>query len=539
MSKTDFSNSTLLKPGFEHAEHLRIMIPVGATLDVPNGILVKGRRGDTLLIGGLATTSGVAGKPNLFKSTLARFMEWTALSRIGKQSNGSSYDTESNQYEPALSQQAVRIVEFLGEDIYKTKRWVLTNKEKHLGNAWYEIHRSWLLNKVRNRDKIMVETPFWNRDGDKPYYIPIPTFGDVDSFTEFTVQAIEELQQKVELGDNEAAMLFMKKGLAQTRMLMEVPPLYAAGQHYCIMTVQVGKENAIAQAGPPGQQPETKLTDLKGGDKIKGATDKFLSLTLSLIQCVKARRMLNDASKEPEFPRNSEDDTRLDTDLTELFIKNLRSKSGQSGMLQSLVVSQSEGVQPALTEYWYIRQFKEGASKKRYGIDGSNISYWLDVYPEVKLSRTTIRGKINSDYKLRRAMNMTSEMCQMSELWHSHRLIYRWYPADVYRILKERGYDWELLLMTREWWTVNDDQHPIPRLGNVDVLNMCWEPGHELHYHPFWYPCKLEEMKTPEGIAKVNAFKDKIRPHITTRDVVGANQSEESVEISLDSLLED
>lgn len=528
---------SLLQPNIEPAEHIKLMIPVGACMDVPNGMVIKGRRGEHVLVGGLATFTGIVGKPNLFKSTIDRYMAQRALARM-RRSTGSTYDTESNQYEELLGRQAKRIPELLGEDIYKSKRWTLTNKNKYSGNKWYELHRTFLRNKVTHEKDLLVSTPFWNRDNNAPMMMIMPTFGDVDSFTEFTVDVVEEIQQKAELGATEANMIFMRKGLMQTRMLMEVPSMYAASSHFCVMTAQIGKEQQIAAGGPPGMAPETKLTDLKNGDKIKGATDKFLSLTLGCWQAVRARRMINDTTKAPEFPRNSDDDLRLDTDLTEVFIKNLRSKSGPSGNLQVIVISQSDGVLPSLTEFCYVRDLKEGNTKKRYGFDGSNISYNLDLYPDVKLSRTTVRGKFDKDFKLRRAMNLTSEMCQMAEQWHHHRSLYKMYPSDVYRILNEKGYDYELLMMTREWWTYDDgdDVYPIPYLGTVDFLEMC--AG---RYHPYWYPCKVDEMKTDAGKAKVIAYKAKLAPFIIAQDDISIkdNVDTDTGEISVADLLLD
>ena len=40
------------------------------------------------------------------------------------------------------------------------------------------------------------------------------------------------------------------------------------------------------------------------------------------------------------------------------------------------------------------------------------------LLPDVKLSRTTIRSKIDENPQLRRVLNITSEMCQMDQMWH-------------------------------------------------------------------------------------------------------------------------
>jgi hypothetical protein len=48
---------------------VRVMINVGATMDIPTGWYVKGKYGENILLGGLATVDSITGKGNNFKST--------------------------------------------------------------------------------------------------------------------------------------------------------------------------------------------------------------------------------------------------------------------------------------------------------------------------------------------------------------------------------------------------------------------------------------------------------------------------------------
>lgn len=57
--------------------------------------------------------------------------------------------------------------------------------------------------------------------------------------------------------------------------------------------------------------------------------------------------------------------------------------------LWEIVVSQTDGVNPELTHFNYIKE------NGRYGIDGSNIHYNLTLCPDISLSRTTVRRKIS------------------------------------------------------------------------------------------------------------------------------------------------
>jgi hypothetical protein len=156
-------------------------------------------------------------------------------------------------------------------------------------------------------------------------------------------------------------------------------------------------------------------------------------------------------------------------------LKQLRSKSGPSGNTIEIIVSQTEGVLPGLTEFNYIKD------SGRFGLNGSLQNYALDIYPECKLSRTTVRGKLDKDSKLRRAMNITSELCQIQEYFKAQSE-YFCTPAELYKDLKELGYDWDMILsQTRGWWTVNNEIHPLKFLSAMDLLRM-----RKGEYKPYW-----------------------------------------------------
>ncbi len=212
--------------------------------------------------------------------------------------------------------------------------------------------------------------------------------------------------------------------------------------------------------------PITKLKHLKNGDKIKCTTDKFTFITHNCWNCYNATPLINDGTKGPEYPKDGAVNVKLDTDLNTVLLRNLRSKSGISGMTITLIVSQKEGVLPSLTEFHHIKE------TGRYGLEGSNTNYHLSLLPEVSLSRTTVRGKIDTMPKLRRALNITSEMCQMSYMWNTMEPGLLCTPKELYEDIKALGYDWDVLLETRGWWTIDNDKHPVPYLSTMDLLKV-------------------------------------------------------------------
>ena len=64
------------------APNVKVMINLGACLDIPTGHYIQGRRGESILNGGLGFITGIVGIGNNFKSTIDRFMMLTAMARM-------------------------------------------------------------------------------------------------------------------------------------------------------------------------------------------------------------------------------------------------------------------------------------------------------------------------------------------------------------------------------------------------------------------------------------------------------------------------
>lgn len=465
----------LLMPTVKPAPHIKALLNVGAGFDIINGTFICGMRGQFILNGGLSPVIGATGKGNQFKSTIVRWLQRRAMSRMPG-STGQTYDTEVNIHMSTLEHQVKFIEDFNGENIYdeNNPRWIVTDKTMYSGTEWHTQYREYLENKLKNGTKLMVKTPFWNAKQTAAFEIMWPTFADVDSFSEFETDDVMAMQASVELGDKDANTIHMRAGLGKMRFLMDVPRLNVGTSNYLAMVVHLGKESTMKGSGPMAQ-PDTKLKHLPSGDALKQATNKFTYTVHDLYHMYDTSVLIDQGTKTCMYPRNANDDLRLDPDLNAVKIKNLRSKSGPSGMPFVVLVSQADGVLPSLTEFHYIKEMD------KFGLEGSDRSYALSILPDVSLSRTTVRGKIDENATLRRALNITSELCQIMSMYSDLEAKYRCTPKELYDKLKSQGYDWNVLLATRGWWTINDDDHPLPFLSSMDLLNM-----YAGEYQPFW-----------------------------------------------------
>jgi len=461
-------------PAFKEIDAFKIMYNVGCLLDIPTGTYIKGAHGESILNGGLGVLTAIAGRGNTFKSTLAHYMVMSAVDKIvasGYKPYINTYDTEMNFSIDRLENFTNNFDYLKGLDIFNNGIWTITDKTKHMGNEWYTLLRDFLKNdKLKNKKEYTVDTPFISPKGEIIKTI-FPSFGEIDSMSEFETSDIQEIQNKNELGESGGNTIHMRLGLAKTRLLMELPSLCNNIGHYMVMTAHLGQDTSIQQS--QYSTPAKKLQYMRMGEKIKGVTDKFFFLPNLFWQTVSSSSLNNQSTKGPEYPKLKGNQEEGSHDLNIITIRQLRNKSGPSGTVLSIIVSQSEGILPSLTEFHYIKE------NDRFGLDGSNLSYNLVLYPEVKLSRTTVRNLIDSDYKLRRAIKITADLLQMTQLWRANGMSVPT-PNELYNKLKDK-YDWNILLETRDWWTFNNDKIEKKFLSTMDLINMYNDT-----YVPYW-----------------------------------------------------
>mgnify|MGYP001627056816 CR=1 FL=1 len=463
------------KPTFSEVDSCKIFYNVGALLDIPTGRYVRGMRGENILNGGLSIFTAIMGKGNTYKSKIARYMMLSAASKAAE--SGflpylNTYDTEMNIDVEHCIELSRKFDAFKNIDLVKEGAWSITDKTHHLGNEWFRLLKEFLRDeKIKNAKSYTMETPFMGKDG-KPIKTIFPSFGDLDSVSEFITSDIDEIQNKNEIGDSNGNTIHMRSGLAKTRLLMEIPSICNAASHYIIMTAHIGKEISVGN-GPMASTPVRQLPHMKPGEVVKGVAGKFLYLSNLLWQTMSSTVFNNQTTKGPEYPKTSDCVDEGSFDLNLVNIKLIRNKSGPSGYSFDLVVSQSEGVLASLTEFNYVKE------NDRFGIEGGRDVYNMILYPDVKIRRTTVRSLLDTNSMLRRAVKITADLLQI-------KTYYKNLPFEVpdvkslYEKLAKK-YDWKVLLNTRDYWTFNQYDHPVPFLSTMDLIEMYYDK-----YVPYW-----------------------------------------------------
>lgn len=473
---------------FEQAPDLRVRCNIGSLFDITNCELKKGKWGNILLNGGLWPTDAIVGPNNSFKSTLSKHKLLAVMNNY-PMSTALSLDTEisgtgaSRYAELALRYPALRDYDFLEGD-----RWVYTTNAEVYGDIWWSQLKEYCNEKSSkdNRKHTMLTTPFVDRNGEYMKSF-IPTVAEIDSISQLSAKAVDEKFDKLDASDKGRNMEDMATAKAKSKIVRDMPVLTASSGTYIISTAHVGEKKDLDPYNPSMQ----KFQMMKGNKTVKYIPESFQFNMNNVYEIIVARPLLNQNTKAPEFPRDSGDEFRGDTDLMELTINNLRGKGGSTGYIFPLICSQTEGVLTGLSDFWLLKTNK-------YGIGGNDRNYFIELYPECSLSRTTVRGKIDEDPKLERALRLQADLF-LAQATHKGGSVFpeeRFCdPKTLYEDIKTLGYNWDELLDTVNEWHFREEKQEKPTLTIFDLLNM--RAG---EYTPYWMTDEWKK-ENKEGMA--------------------------------------
>lgn len=475
------SQPTLLRAtGVPQNKEIRFRANVGACLDIPTGQWRTGKHGESIINGGIPLYWAASGKANNYKTTILIWVIARILYRYSMmRSSCTWFDTEESS---DMGRMAMLFSKMEGFDqfegdmmrLFDEGYLTVTDKSSQFGNRWWDAINEFVDGKAKQAKVWEMATEIVDRHGEFISFM-LPSVSAVDSISEFEDEKVTALRDKTSIADKEANMLYMNQGRGKDRLIREAGGLSSRGNHFVLLNAQWGEDKGDLGASPMAGPKAKKMNTIKQGEKIRGVPDSFLYLPQHLWLINGSENLKDDSRTNAEFPLDF-DSTVENMDLWRCPMTMLRSKTGMSAIQVDLIVSQKRGVQPTLTEFFHI--FRK---KKRYGIDGAGQYYNMDLYPELKLQRTTVRRSMDEDKKLERAINLTSEIAQIGDfdaVWSSK------IPPmkDLRKKIEADGYDWNTLLQTRGWFTFNEFKpfHD-PFLSSMDLLKMYYG-----EYTPYW-----------------------------------------------------
>jgi len=453
---------------------------VNPVSDILNGEFVVGKDGVTYLNGGAVRNNVNTGGSNTQKTGKTLEDVATVLWRIPT-SVAFVKDIEATMSVKRIANMYDRLCGIPGEfmaNVYN-KRFFYFNKNDFNANPFNNpalkdnlsgVDGTWVhhffkdLNTkvkedIRAKKDVWIETPYVGVDGEVIKIInPILTF--VDSISELHFHKVSAHFQEGDVDEGgEKRTRDMQIGNMRRIVYEDADNLGGEIGVYQWWTAQVVDVMNIS-----GRPQEKESVFIRPGKKLKGPKS-LLRLPQTGYEIIKGSAMKQ--GQEWMYPNPFGKDIIIDANAKEnpdlLFypFTIYRNKSGGSGGDFFFIGSQSLGVQIGLTMYHAL---KTGGM---FGLEGSIISHWCVLYPELKVGRTTIWEKTLTDKKLYRALTICFQMAHMQNAWLDLDPKYRITPQELYAKIKEQGYDWnDILENTVDYWHTN------PLIGKHSVSTM-------------------------------------------------------------------
>jgi hypothetical protein len=452
----------------KEAPRAKMLLPVGGLMDVPTATYTLGPDGNYVCKGGMGPIMGFVGGPNSFKTSISDWMRSMAMGRALTtcDTNDWDYDAENTSNLDRKIYLKMNTGLFDQQELLVGDIYTLTEKTDMYLDEWQRLVIKKANDKASNKRNIELDFPYFDKDDKTPMRGYAPTFGGLDSITLAETKSDAEILMKTDIDDMKARTMYMNSGFSRARLVAALSTLCTKVNHFITITAHVGEMGP--QIGVNSKlPPKKKLYAMRVGEKLKGVSDNFIYLVTVCWQSFNVGLLNNSSSdRTPRYPKNPMDGKNNNSDLIKVDLGVLRSKIGATTLRILLIMSQKDGVLPELSEYHYTKFTNKG-----FGYGGSlTTSHWSVFLPSVKIRRTTVRTQLKTTPKLARAVNITSEMSQIYEFDKYHDVKMVMEPIELYNSIKDKGYDWDLILQTRGWHTVNNSANPIPTITTYTLL---------------------------------------------------------------------
>lgn len=467
----------------------RVQINLDTLYDTVTGKYVQGVNGDMILNGGTLNLTGVIGRGNTFKSTIVNCLCLKAMSHHPSLTL-STYDSEGNFSIGRMIQLSSRFPGLEGRISYikDDGQYTLVSIAEIQGEDWYNAYKDLAEERTKDKKNNIGTTPFIDKSSgkDAPLKTYYPSFTIIDSLSEFSTKRLAEKRDGSDVDASDQNNVHLMGNKIKSNMIQELLTVLPNSGMQLFVTGHLIKE--INMNGKPS---EKDLTHGKFGYKSKGVPKNLEFLTHHYWEIVKAQILANSDKTEIKYPS-----AKLKSEIKEVSIKNTdkatgmlkvalngtRNKTGLSGVPISYIVSQSDGVLFELSHF-------ECLVDHEFGVTRIGNTFTVDLYPEVKLQRTTVRDLVEDTPRLKRALELSAELC----IWYIHHNDvppgYKMPINFILEGLKENNVDINYLLdNTRGYW-LYEEEIPFAIEGHKHYLS-----GYDLVriakglYKPKWLP---------------------------------------------------
>ena len=433
----------------------------GTPVDLQNGRYEVGYDGGVYLNGGFGSQIiAIEAMNGRFKSTVAASLQ-ANLMGLYDELEWLIYDTEDSI---SKDRERVRKMGEYGEIAPERIIW-LDGVEYDLDGLLKFLYTKICVPKEKNKKDFIVETPFMDVTTGRRLQMWKPTIVFIDSMSDAYCALEEEilLDEKRGLASSVSQTGFLKDGNKKTLFIRQMRRLC---QKYGIMLVATAHydKNSDIGDGSGFSVPQPKQMQFgKQGYQAKGTGSKF-KFTPTLYYRTESK-LLNMPDKETMYPL---DKTTAATDINLVDLLLQRVKTNVGGTSFPLVISQRKGLLTAVTNFHYLK------SSGYFGFTSQNNQrQQLLFMPEVTLTRTTVRKLTDADPKLRRALQISAELCYIQNQWDMSTMpdSYRNSPEKVFDVLDKQKDICERILLSRGHWHY-DDKHPQEMLTTPMIVKI-------------------------------------------------------------------
>jgi len=426
--------------------------------DLSTGKYVPGIDGEWYLNGGFTPhVNAIVAQAGNYKSTLAN--------SLIRRSHGIYTDADLiiNDTENSLDKDKDRAAK-MAEEHYRPN-----NDIAWLKGIDYDLDTfdAWLKEYCGKKEDAIKEltrtTPFIDPATGKAQKIVVPTYLFIDSLTEMVCAGEEELlegEKSKGVGDSRANTVYMLDGNKKTLFLRTIRRRCQKSNMILVLTGHYDKTIQMDMYNP---NPKETLFS-KQDWKVKGCGSKLKFLSSIYARCQAA--LLIDSNKEAFYS----DGHTPAKDLHEISMVLERCKSANAGEITPYVCSQTHGLLNAVTNYHYLRL------NNYFGLVGSKQKQSCVLYPDVSVSRNTIREMCKADPKLRRAIQLTAQYCFIQKNWNTSE-----YPVDFSQS-PEKIFDGLMsdksknvkddVLNSRGYWTYDNSEDRPQYMSLFKVLSL-------------------------------------------------------------------
>jgi len=426
--------------------------------DLATGKFTQGYDGEWYLNGGFSPHINIfVGQSSQFKSTI---MNSLCMRSVGIYNDAECIIKDSEMALAKDKDRALRMAEeFYTPDMHSRIAW-LDDIHYNLNNTDLFI-KEYCLKRNEKKKDLTIESPFVDPFSGKRMKIWKPVFVIVDSLTMLKADIEEELldsEATKGLGDSKLNVLYMADGNKKT---IFTSSMRRRCQQYGVVFLTTGHYDTQIQMDPYSSMPKDTLFS-KGNYKVKGCGSEIKFLASIYAKCQAS--VLQDSNKLALYS----DNTTQPRDIHEVGVMLERCKTANAGEITPFVVSQSEGLLNTITNYHYLRLHGY------FGLAGNKQKQQCELYPELTISRNTIRDLTKSNPQLRRALELTAQLCFIKNNWSTKglsfdisinpKILFDKLMSDKNKTLVSD------ILNTRGYWTYNKTE--IPYMSLFKVLDL-------------------------------------------------------------------